>query len=225
MRMELFIYALEIIKKFSQKWCKRIKHKLEAGKKTVSWVVSHCEGGLVSLMKRSQMKKIPRHPQHCGASLRLQMLRQTRRSIIPAIVYSCQGLQTHHAHAVPTTSAQSACARCNFDWEVVGSASLYLHQFHSWINRNMRDRAKTEPEWDHLKELQVMEKLEEKQRHENVAGQKEKTTNQQGLPGTKNDKPWCVIFFFSSMHLPLKQCIKDLLRRGRRKDTITQWTC
>lgn len=201
--MELFIYVLEIIKKFSQKWCKRIKHKLEAGKKTLSWVVSHCEGGLVSRMKRSKMKKIPRHPQHCGACLRLQMLRQTCRSIILDIVYSCQGLQTHHAHAVPTTSAQSACARCNFDWEVVGSASLYLHQFHSWINRNMRERAKTETEWDHLKELQVMEKLEEKQawekqRHENVAGQKGKKTNQQGQRGTEmTNRVW---FLFLNVH-------------------------
>lgn len=139
---------------------------LHLRKNKVGWVVSHGEGGLVSLMKRlldgKRWQKTSSHDilKDCGVLLWSQMLKQTPRSVDLGIVYSSQGLQRHQAQALPATLPQSPWRRCTFDWElsrlitrwVSGfylAASLYLLPFHSWIRRNTREReTNRETKWE-----------------------------------------------------------------------------
>lgn len=118
-------------------------------------MASHSEGGLVSLMKRSWLKKMTRKTsshdilERCGVSLWSQMLKQTPRSVDLGIVYSSHGLQRQQAQAVPTTLPQSPWRQSTFDWELSrlitkwGSgfyaiASLYLLPFHSCIGKKYK---------------------------------------------------------------------------------------
>lgn len=97
--------------------------KLRSGKNKASWVVSHVEGGLLSVMKRmdeTHDKKTSSHDilKDCGVSLWSQMLKQTPSSADLDIVYSSRGLQRHQAQAVPETLPQSPWRQCTFDWEL-----------------------------------------------------------------------------------------------------------
>lgn len=87
-------------------------------------MVSHGEGGLVSLMKKLLDERDDRQTRshdilkHCGVSLCSQMLKQTRRSGDLGIVYFNWAPERHRVNAMLATLPQSPWRRCTFDWEL-----------------------------------------------------------------------------------------------------------